>query len=43
MNEEEYCNICNDWFPVNEESDVLCDCGEDPYLADSTKELNFED
>ena len=44
MNTQEYCDTCQEWFPVDEETGELsCNCAADPYLADSTKELNFED
>ena len=41
--EVEYCGTCNDYFPINEKGDILCECAKDPYLADSSKELNFHD
>lgn len=41
--EMEYCPTCNDYFPVNESGEIQCDCPVDPYLADSSKELDFND
>jgi len=43
VEEFEYCNICCASYPVNKDGDIQCECAVDPYLADSSKELDFND
>lgn len=42
MDDLEWCEECQDYFPVGEDGTVLCNC-EEFGMLDPHKELNFED
>ena len=45
MNEEIYCEVCCESFPVDEETgEVKCNCeSSDPYADNPHKRLDFND
>lgn len=43
MNDDlDFCEECQDWYPVGEDGTILCEC-DDEFTLDSHKPLNFND
>ena len=40
---KQWCEECQDYFPLNEFGEVVCHCDNDPYANDSRKPLDFND
>lgn len=43
MEDLEYCEVCCDWFPVDDTGDVQCECPDDPYAENPRRSLDFND
>ena len=41
--EYDYCDMCCELFPVDEEGEIDCNCAVDPYAENPHKTLDFND